>query len=441
MTNQLVKSVRIGIAGVGTVGTSMVNILHDRCSAYEQQLGVSLVISRVALRRVNAPRNCDLKGVSVGTDVMALAHAEDVDIVVELIGDMASSLALVRQSILNGKSVVTANKALLAVHGDELFALSREKKVPLLFEAAVGSGIPIIKMMRESLVANRVYGVAGIVNGTCNYLLTRMSHEGMAYANVLADAKQLGYAEADPTFDVEGVDAAHKVALLGRLCFGQSIDFSAIKHYGLADIHAEDFKIVKKMGYVIKPMGMVKKSQAGIEAYVFPALVTRSTLMSRIDGVTNIVQVFADRVGCVSCVGPGAGGESAASAMVADVVELAYAIRHNRLSSVFMPFLGDRDHRAKMIPFGDTQHTYYLRFQMQDRPGMMKQCASILEDLDISIEVLNQEEPKEGEDRVNVALITNKVAEKIIQKAYRKIVDLPGCVKHSSLIRVFHSPA
>jgi homoserine dehydrogenase len=439
MHKQKNSPIRVGIAGVGTVGTAVVNILNDASSAFRQQLDTPIEISQVVVRNLETQRDCDLNGVTIGTDVMALSSAEDVDVVIELIGDVNISLSLVKQCLLNGKPVITANKALLALHGDELFALSKEKKLPILFEAAVGGGIPIIKVMRESLQGNRVDCIAGIINGTCNYLLTRMANEGAKYEDVLLDAQNLGYAEADPTFDVEGIDAAHKLSLLARLAFHQSIEFEEIQHFGLADVQIEDFIIAKKMGYAIKPMSVCKRTDDKIEGYVFPALVSNSLLLANVNGVTNAVQVCANRVGEINCVGPGAGGDATGSAVVADLVEVVYAMQEDNLSSVYFPDLGDSHNQAQMIAFEDTEHAYYFRFRVEDKPGMIKQFASVLEGLNISIEAINQDEPKEGEKVASIALITNKVQEKKIQKALKDILSLPGYVDEDwSLIRVFN---
>lgn len=436
MNKSVTFSIRLGIAGVGTVGTSVVNILHDKFALFKQQ-GIEMIISQVVVRNLHSDRHCDLTGVSMGTDVMALANADDVDVIVLLMGDVDKGLALVKESLRQGKPVITADKALLALHGDELFALSEKQQVPLLFEAAVGGGIPIIKVMRESLVANEIHCVAGIMNGTCNYLLTRMA-QGIEYKVALADAQQLGYAEADPSFDVEGIDAAHKLTLLVRLAFGYSINFVDISHEGLADIQPQDFVNAKKMGYLIKPMSIAKKTDQGIEAYVFPALVSRTNLLSHVNEVTNVVQVFTDRLGHINCVGPGAGGEATASAVVADLMEVAQALQKNSVSSITMPPMKEKTHSIKIVDFSETRHAYYLRFYMQDKPGMMKQCASILEHFNISIERLNQNEPRENETMVPVALITDKVQEKTMQQAFREIIDLAQCnQENASLIRVF----
>lgn len=429
------SSFKIGIAGIGTVGTEVVNIINQ-ADTIARNVETRLEVSMVSVRSLQTKRNCDLSGVTITNKPLDLVTSKEVHIVIELMGDVEAGLALIKAALLAGKPVITANKALLAKYADELFTLSEKPKVPLLFEAAVAAAIPIVKVMRESLVANRIERIVGIMNGTCNYILTRMEQEEIDYTNVLKDAQALGYAEADPTFDVEGIDAAHKLAILARLAFSQSIPFSEISHLGLSHINTIDFKLVKNLGYKIKPLGLANMREDGIELRVQPYLVKKNSLLGHVNGVLNAVEVTSE-VATTSYFGPGAGGKATASAVVADLVEIAQAMEKDSLTSVYVPKCLEVSPK-KILLAEDSQDSFYLRFHAQDKPGTLKQLTEALESHQISIEAVHQNEPERERKTAVITILTNRVNYKVMQDTVEEILSLDVFKADHCLIPIYH---
>ena len=381
------SSLRLGIAGLGTVGASVIRLLSKHSDTLADRCGRRIVLRAVAARDRSRDRGVDLSGVNWFQDPVKLAESPDIDVFIELIGGASGPAEdSVRAALQSGKHVITANKALLARHGGELAALAERRGVSLNFEAAVAGGIPIIKTLRESLAGNEVTRVYGILNGTCNYILTRMEREKLSFETCLAEAQRLGYAEADPTFDIGGFDTAHKLALLTSLAFGSQIDVDAIQIDGITAITLADIEAADELGYRIKLLGIAEKSPAGIEQRVHPTMVPKSSAIARIDGVLNAVAVDADFVGELITVGPGAGGNATASSVVSDIVDVA---RGTALAAMMGRPAG------KMTPYRKNdsariQSGYYVRLSVFDRPGALASIATRMAERGISLESIVQ---------------------------------------------------
>jgi len=437
------KTINIGICGLGTVGAGVVNVMQRNASALTGRSGCHFQLKHIGARRDND--NCDVSQYQVSRDIFAVVNDPDIDIVVELIGGYEPALELVLRAIENGKHVVTANKALIAVHGNEIFAAAETKGVNVFFEAAVAGGIPIIKALREGLAANSIQWLAGIINGTGNYILTEMRDKGREFDDVLRDAQALGYAEADPTFDVEGIDAAHKLVILASLAFGIPLNFDACVTEGISGIAPQDVVFAGELGYRIKHLGIARKTDQGVELRVHPTLIPQRRLIANVDGVMNAVLVNGDAVGATLYYGAGAGAEPTASAVVADIVDAARRIASPGGAAV--PHLGFNAESLQALPIVDInaiEAAYYLRITAEDKPGVLSHITQILSESGISIEAVLQKEPAQhGEAsvagasvQVPIVLITDITTESRFKAAVKGIEALDSIQDKVNFIRV-----
>lgn len=430
--------VKVGLIGLGTVGQGVVRLLKDNAEAIAARLGRPLVVTVASARDLTRPRDCDLAGIRLTDRAEDVVNADDVDLVCELIGGSEPALSLVSTALARGRPVVTANKALLALHGNTVFERARAAGVAVGFEAAVAGGIPVIKAIREGLAGNRIEQVAGIINGTGNYILTQMRDQGQSFADALADAQRLGYAEADPTFDIEGVDAAHKLTILASIAFGMPLAFAQVSVQGITAVSAEDIRTAEALGYRIKHLGIAKRTEGQVELRVHPTLVPEQQLLAKVDGVLNAVLIHGNGSGPIGLYGAGAGGNATASAVVADLVDLARGL--GRSGGAAVPDLGFLPEALRSLPvrpLADTESAFYLRLRVADEPGVLKGITSIFAELDVSIEAIQQREPRESED-ATVALITSEAPERLIHEAVQRIEALPFVREQLSRIRVEH---
>ena len=417
------RIVRIGICGLGTVGGGTFRLLRDNARTIGARAGVPLRVVRVGVRQ-DRP-GCDTGDVQVSRDIFDVARDPEVDILVELIGGTVVARELVETALRAGKHVVTANKALIAESGDALFELADELGVCLRFEAAVAGGIPIIKALREGLAGNRIEWLAGIINGTGNFILTEMRDKGREFADVLAQAQALGYAEADPAFDVEGIDAAQKLAILASLAFGIPLRVDAVFTEGITRLTPEDVEYAAELGYRIKHLGVARHTAAGVELRVHPTLIPQRRLLANVDGVMNAVLVEGDAVGPTLYYGAGAGAAPTASAVVADLVDLARDIGAGQVNRVPpRGFADDTGSELPIVPMARVETPWYLRMEAEDKPGVLSQVASIFSDQGISIEALIQKAPREGETCVPVVMLTNRAAQARVDAAVQAIEAL-----------------
>lgn len=418
------NSVKVGLCGLGTVGSGTFNVLQRNGDVINARAGCRIEIIQVASRRPNPA--CQLGDTPVTEDVFAVARNPDVDILVELIGGITVARELILDAIEHGKHVVTANKALIAEHGNEIFNAARIKGVTVAFEASVAGGIPIIKAIREGLSANRIEWLAGIVNGTGNFILTEMRDKGRAFEDVLVEAQQRGYAEADPTFDVEGIDAAHKLVILASLAFGIPLQFEKVFTEGISNLDTQDVAYARQLGYQIKHLGIARRNNGGIELRVHPTLIPRKRLLANVDGVMNAVVVKGDAVGPTLYYGPGAGAEPTASAVIADIVDLARTLTADPEHRV--PHLGfqpDQLSDIQVLSIEQVETAYYLRITARDVPGVLSNITQILSDAKISIEAVIQKEADDGEDYVPLIILTDRAVVKKLDEAVDKIQQLP----------------
>ncbi|MBF0676987.1 homoserine dehydrogenase [Pseudomonas sp.] len=424
------NSVKVGICGLGTVGGGTFNVLKRNAEEIARRVGCSIEVAQVAARDTNP--KCDTGTTPITADVFELVSNPDIDVVVELIGGDTIARELVLKAIDNGKHVVTANKALIAVHGNEIFARAREKGVIVAYEAAVAGGIPVIKAIREGLAGNRINWLAGIINGTGNFILTEMREKGRAFGDVLKEAQDLGYAEADPTFDVEGIDAAHKLTILASIAFGIPLQFDKAYTEGITQLTTADVNYAEALGYRIKHLGVARRTERGIELRVHPTLIPADRLLANVNGVMNAVMVNGDAVGSTLYYGAGAGMEPTASAVVADLVDVARALATSPEHRV--PALGFQDAALSahpILPIADCESAYYLRIQAKDRPGVLAQVASILSERGINIESIMQKEAEEQDGLVPMILVTHRVQEQRIDdaiSALEALADISGNV-------------
>ncbi len=432
------EPVRIGILGLGTVGGGTVALLRRNAESLRRRLGRPLEVTRVAVQDPDKPRPADLSGIDLTTDAEGVCTDPDIDIVVELVGGVDNAEPLVRAALGHGKPVVTANKALLAERGNELFRFAGEKGVDLAFEAAVAGGIPIIKALREGLAGNRIQSVHAIANGTANYILSRMRTQGLEFEEALAEAQDLGYAEADPTFDVDGIDAAHKLALVAAVAFGTPINYDALHMEGIRAVTGEDIQFAAEMGYRIKLLAITRPAvDDGVEIRVHPALVPESAMLAGVEGVFNAVEVVGDAVGPTLYYGPGAGAEPTASAVVGDLVDVARTL--GAPPEYRVPYLGfhaEGMREPRWAPIEEVETEYYLRLQAKDQPGVLAQVTRILAEEGISIEAIRQKEPLPGEEDVPVVLLTHTTRERAIRKALAAIDRLDVITGPSQMIRL-----
>jgi len=392
---------------------------------------------QVADRNLELAKQVTGGQVAVTDDAFAVVNNPDIDVVVELIGGYTVAKELVLTAIANGKHVVTANKALLAVHGNEIFKAAADKGVIVAFEAAVAGGIPIIKALREGLSANKVEWVAGIINGTTNFILTEMRDKGLAFADVLKEAQRLGYAEADPTFDVEGIDAAHKLTIMASIAFGMPMQFEHAYTEGITKLTIKDIQYAQELGYRVKLLGISKKAEAGVELRVHPTLIPEKRLIANVDGAMNAVVVKGDAVGPTLYYGAGAGAEPTASAVVADLVDIARLQGTKAEQRVaYLGYQLDQQQVLPILPIAEVHSAYYLRLRASDKPGVMADITKVLADLQISIDAMLQKEPVEGESEADIVILTHTTQEKIMDAAIANIEALPAIAAGVTKIRM-----
>ncbi|WP_127470739.1 homoserine dehydrogenase [Thiomicrorhabdus aquaedulcis] len=424
------STVKIGLLGFGTVGGGAVDILQTTLPEIERRLGHSIEIVAVAVRDLNRPRNVKLNGITLTDDPMSVVTHPDVEIVVELMGGTTLAKTLLETAIKAGKHVVTANKALIAEHGNGLFALAQQHNVMVQYEAAVAGGVPIIKALREGLAANKIEWLAGIINGTGNYILTEMKKPGADFAKVLNVAQELGYAEADPTFDVEGIDAAHKLTILASIAFGIELQFNKVYTEGISKISANDIRFAQQMGYEIKHLGLASRTSDGFALRVHPAMVPKSVLLAQVDGVMNAVMVHGSHVGSTMYYGPGAGAGPTASAVVADLIDVIRA-RHQPIVDR-VPALGFNTlQSASVVSIEATNSAFYVRCTVLDHSGALAKITSVFADFDISIEHVHQEPSTDNADQAWLAVTTDVVSEAKFNQALaslQSLADISGDV-------------
>jgi homoserine dehydrogenase len=425
------KPLNVGICGVGTVGIATIEILREQREALLSRSGRSLVVSHVGARREHTDH--DYGDARVSRDVMDLARDPELDVLVELIGGTSVAYDLIKLAIQRGKHVVTANKALIAEHGNELTALAESAGVQIRFEAAVAGGIPIIKALRESMTANNVSEVAGIINGTGNFILTEMSTKGRSFDDVLSEAQALGYAEADPTFDIDGTDAAHKLVILASLAFGIPLSIDAPMKQGIQDVSPEDLEYAASIGYRVKHLGIARQTNQGIEMRVHPTLIPEHKQIATVDGVLNAVMVSGDAVGELLLVGPGAGGAATASSVCADLVDIA------RGSAGSGPALGvpaSQLSEQALVPSEQIASEWYVRLTAADQPGVMSDITQVLASRDISIESMLQKPPAPGSGKVPIVLLTHMAPQSVMTDALNEITALGEVEPDFALMRV-----
>jgi len=427
----MTRPLSVAIAGLGTVGGGVLTMLRANADIVAARAGRPIVVTAVSARDRSRDRGFPITGLRWYDDPVAMASDPDVDVVIEVIGGSSGpALALAQATIGAGKALVTANKALLAVHGAELARTAEARGVALAFEAAVAGGIPVIKALREGLSGNRISAVAGILNGTCNYILTQMRERGREFADVLADAQTLGYAEADPSFDIDGIDAAHKLAILAALAFGRPVAFKDVHVEGIRGVSALDIAFATELGYRIKLLGIARQTDAGIEARVHPCMVPASAPIARVDGVFNAVVAEGDFVGRVMLEGRGAGAGPTASAVVADLIDIARA-RHTPVWGAAGAALSD----APSVPMGAHLGAYYLRLMVVDRPGVIADVTAILRDHGVSLESMLQRARSPGE-AVPVVLVTHETREGAMRAALDQIGALETVTQTPTMIRI-----
>ena len=423
------KPIKVGLLGIGNVGVGTYNVLKRNQEEIRRRAGRGIEVVAVSARNLERARERVNNEVPVVADPFEIVNNPEIDIVVELIGGYEQARALVLQAIANGKHVVTANKALLAEHGNEIFAAAQEKGVMVAFEAAVAGGIPIIKALREGLTANRIEWVAGIINGTTNFILSEMRDKGLDFATVLKQAQELGYAEADPTFDIEGVDAAHKATILAAIAFGIPLQFDKAYVEGISKLNAVDITYAEQLGYRIKLLGIAKRAKVngkeGVELRVHPTLIPAKRLIANVEGAMNAVLVQGDAVGATLYYGKGAGSEPTASAVIADLVDITRLATADSAHRVpHLAFQPNELTNIEILPMSEVTTSYYLRMNVADQPGVLAELTRILADAGISIDAMMQKEPAEGETRTDIIFLTHQTQEKQVDAAIAKMSAL-----------------
>jgi len=429
--------INIGLLGIGTVGGGTYTVLKRNQEEIARRAGRAIVVKMIADRDLDRARSFADQGVIVTDNAHEITTHPDIDIVVELIGGQTIAKDLILEAIAHGKHVVTANKALLANHGTEIFAAARAKGVMVAFEAAVAGGIPIIKALREGLTANRITWIAGIINGTSNFILSEMRDKGLSFEQVLAEAQKLGYAEADPTYDIEGIDAAHKITLMSAIAFGIPVQFSKVYTEGITKLTGEDIRYAEDLGYRIKLLGITKRVEKGIELRVHPTLIPVRRLIANVEGVMNAIVVKGDAVGATLYYGAGAGAEPTASSVIADLVDVTRMQTADPMHRVpTLSFQPDLLSDTPVISMNDVETSYYLRMQVIDKPGVMAEITRIVAENDISISALIQKEPDSDSDRVSIIMLTHLTVEKNINAAIARIESLPVVTNKVIRIRI-----
>ena len=431
------KAINVGLLGIGTVGGGTFAVLARNQEEIARRAGCAITMKMVADKDLERARRLVGKKAIVTADASEVVTHPDIDIVVELIGGTGVAKDLILKAIANGKHVVTANKSLLAQHGNEIFAAAQKQDVMVAFEAAVGGGIPIIKSLREGLTANRIEWIVGIINGTSNFILSEMRDKGSSFADVLKVAQRRGYAEADPTFDIEGVDAAHKLTIMAAIGFGIPMQFKSAYTEGISKLAQEDIRYAGELGYRIKLLGIAKRRPKGIELRVHPALVPERRLIANVEGVMNAILVKGDAVGQTMYYGAGAGAEPTASAVVADLVDVARMLTADPEHRVpHLAFQPGQLANTPILPMGEVETRYYLRMKVRDLPGVLADITRILADLKISIEAMVQKEPRAGEVEVDIIMLTHLTLEQNVDGAIAKIEKLPVVVGKVTRIRL-----
>lgn len=424
--------VKIGIIGLGTVGCGTVKVLHRNVDEISRRAGRKIAVTAAAVRDLDRARDCPMQGIRLTTEPQDIVSDPDIDIVVELMGGEEPARQLVLQAIANGKHVITANKALIALHGNEIFRAAHEHGVTVAFEAAVGGGIPIIKVLREGLAANRINWLAGIINGTTNFILTGMRENNSEFSEELQLAQQLGYAETDPGFDVDGIDAAHKLTILASIAFGIPLNFQHTYVEGIREVTRSDVLYAEELGYRIKHLGVARRTEQGIELRVHPCLLPASRLMANVDGVMNAIVVDGDALGPTLYYGAGAGAEATASAVVADLVDVVRALTADPGNRVpHLAFQADAIKNLPIVPMSEVQCAYYLRLQAADQAGVLADVTRILGDQQISIESIIQKNKSTDSVTVPIVLLTYPTRESAMDRAIvllRSLASLSGTI-------------
>ncbi len=419
------KPIQVGLLGIGTVGSGVFKVLQRNQSEIMRRAGRGIEIHTVADLNVERAKALVGNSARVVADANQVVTNPDIDIVVELIGGYGIARELVLKAIAHGKHVVTANKALLATHGNEIFAAASAKGVMVAFEAAVAGGIPVIKALREGLTANRIEWIAGIINGTTNFILSEMRSKGLSFAHVLKQAQELGYAEADPTFDIEGIDAAHKLAIMSAIAFGIPVQFDKAYVEGITQLTPEDIRYAEELGYRIKLLGITRRTAQGVELRVHPTLVPAKHLIANVEGVMNSVLAKGDAVGQTLYYGPGAGSEPTASAVIADLVDVTRL--HTADPEHRVPHLAFQPEALSdlpILPMTAVATNYYLRLRVANQPGVMADITRIMADAGISIDALLQKEPAEGENQADIIILTHTTTEGVMNGAITKVEAL-----------------
>jgi len=420
------KSLKVGLLGIGTVGGGTFTVLQRNQAEIANRAGRAIEIVKVADRDLERAKSVTAGKVALTSNIDDVLNDTEIDVVVELIGGYGLAKDAVLKAIANGKHVVTANKALLALHGNEIFAAAQAQGVIVAFEAAVAGGIPIIKALREGLAANRIEWLAGIINGTTNFILTEMRDKGLAFADVLGEAQRLGYAEADPTFDVEGIDAAHKLMIMAGIAFAMPMQFDKVYTEGITQLDSKDIRYAEELGYRVKLLGISKRSEQGVEIRVHPTLIPEKRLIANVDGAMNAVVVKGDAVGPTLYYGAGAGAEPTASAVIADLVDVARM--QNVAPAQRVPYLAHHHMQAQgaltILPIAQIHSAYYLRLRALDKPGVMADITKILAERQISIDAMMQKEPLDNEHEADIVILTHITQEQNINQAIAAIEAL-----------------
>ena len=429
--------IKVGLLGIGTVGGGTLAVLKRNQAEIARRAGREIIVTMIADRDLDKAHSLADNNIQVTPDAFSVVRHPDIEIVVELIGGVTVAKELILEAVENGKHVVTANKALLALHGTEIFAAAREKGVIVAFEAAVAGGIPIIKALREGLTANRIEWIAGIINGTANFILSEMREKKQSFDTVLKQAKLLGYAEADPTYDIEGIDAAHKITIMSAIAFGIPVQFDKAYVEGITQLNGEDIRYAEDLGYRIKLLGITKRTDTGIELRVHPTLIPAQRLIANVEGVMNAVLVKGDAVGATLYYGAGAGAEPTGSSVVADLVDVTRMHSADPMHRVpSLAFQPDLLSNIPVIPMDEVETAYYLRLHVVDKPGVLADISRILANLNISINAMVQKEPAADEDKVDIIMLTHLTLEKSINVAIANIERLPVVTGHVKRIRL-----
>ncbi|MEK7875711.1 MAG: homoserine dehydrogenase [Pseudomonadota bacterium] len=431
------KPINVGLLGIGTVGGGTFEVLARNREEITRRAGRAIAITMVADQDLERARKLVGKAAVVTADAFEVVSHPDIDIVIELIGGTTVAQQLILKAIENGKHVVTANKALLATRGNEIFAAARQHDVMVAFEAAVAGGIPIIKALREGLTANRIEWIAGIINGTSNFILSEMREKGASFDTVLKEAQRLGYAETDPTFDIEGIDAAHKLTIIAAISFGIPMRFKDAYIEGIAQLTAADIRYAEELGYRIKLLGITRRTPKGIELRVHPTLIPKRRLIANVEGVMNAILVKGDAVGATLYYGAGAGAYPTASSVIADLVDVTRMHTADPEHRVpHLAFQPDQLSNVPILPIAEVETSYYLRMRVYDRPGVLADITRVLADSGISIDAMVQKEPSAGEEQVDIIMLTHLTVEKSVNVAIAKIENLPVVAGKITRIRM-----